>query len=78
MGSVDRHSGGELIPIHDFYIHPDYNYGPDNDIALLRFERYLEFSDTIQPIPLATKRPAVGERARVSGWGYGLVSINPA
>lgn len=72
VGSVDRHDGGQLVPVHDFYIHPDYNYEADNDIALIRLERNLEFSDLIQPIPLATRRPVAGERAIVSGWGYGL------
>lgn len=74
VGSVDRHDGGHLVPVHDFYIHPDYNYEADNDIAVIRLERNLEFSDLIQPILLATRRPEAWEKAIVSGWGYGLVS----
>lgn len=40
-----------------------------NDVALLRLEEPIIFSDNIQPIPLATSEVPVGEKVIISGWG---------
>ena len=52
--------------------HPGYDAGStDNDIALLRLSRDVEFSGSVQPACLPTQ-PAnayAGRQAAVSGWG---------
>lgn len=69
-GSSFWNSGGTLVAVSDYIAHKEYS--SDNmgsDIAVLRLVTPLEFSDTIQPISLATISPPNGAAAVVTGWG---------
>lgn len=60
--------------------HEDFNTNPiSNDIALLRLESPVEYTDNIQPVCLPGGRSEeIGSRGFVTGWGltqeYGLIS----
>lgn len=70
MGSSDRIVGGTSIPASNIIYHEQYDpYTIENDVALIRLRQPVQFSDKIQPIPLATKDPAPGTTVLVSGWG---------
>ncbi|XP_073845448.1 trypsin beta-like [Musca autumnalis] len=50
--------------------HTGYNKNTHvNDVGLIILTKPLEYSQTVQPIPLALERPESGHTAIVSGWG---------
>lgn len=50
--------------------HSGYNKNTHvNDIGLIILSENLEYSSAIQPIPLALRKPSVGDTAVVTGWG---------
>ncbi|KAF2895868.1 hypothetical protein ILUMI_10303 [Ignelater luminosus] len=61
------------LKIEEKIVHPDYGSRKSkNDIALLRLDRNIEFTDFIQPICLPVSEaldPSVGSRLTVVGWG---------
>ncbi|XP_061398828.1 trypsin delta-like [Musca vetustissima] len=68
VGSRFYNSGGEVVGISEVKIHPSYRRS-DNDIALLKLSKPLEFSDNIKNITIARKAPADGTAVVTSGWG---------
>ncbi|XP_026730522.1 collagenase-like [Trichoplusia ni] len=77
-GVVNLTRPGIIFETTDFYNHPLYNNNlpgvvQPNDIGLLRFNRDLEFSDTIQPIRLQRTADRdinyAGVISIASGWG---------
>ncbi|GBP51874.1 Trypsin-3, partial [Eumeta japonica] len=70
-GSTWR-KNGTIIPIAEVTPHPEYdNPAFDKDVAVMRTVSPIEFTDTIQPVPLPTKgRPMRGRTdVCVIGWG---------
>lgn len=72
MGTIYRNRGGEERWIRLIIQHKDFE--PEtykNDIAIIIMERSVDFSDTIQPIPLASigEDLKAGTLATVTGWG---------
>ncbi|XP_013102958.1 trypsin alpha-4 [Stomoxys calcitrans] len=69
-GSTTWNAGGTLVSVAAFKKHQGYSIvSMMNDIAVLRLSSSLTFGPTIKPIELATKAPADGAIAAVSGWG---------
>ncbi|XP_070145262.1 trypsin alpha-like [Drosophila kikkawai] len=69
VGSTAR-SNGTVFKVQAKMSHPKFENGsPPNDIALLRLEKPLMMSDSVQPIPLVKKVPAAGSIATATGWG---------
>lgn len=71
-GSTSKYSGGEVVNVKYIYIHPQYNSNTfDNDVAVMKLERPLTFSDKIQPVQMAYKGMVIpdGNMVTVSGWG---------
>ncbi|XP_017030077.1 serine protease SP24D [Drosophila kikkawai] len=67
-GSNDRFSGGILSQVVEVIFHENYgNF--ENDIALLRLEEPLIYSDSIQPIALPTFDTPADVDIVISGWG---------
>ena len=66
---------GRKYEIDTIIVHQNYTYLTglkgviENDIALMKLKDNLEFSDTVQPIPLAREWTDSGVGALVSGWG---------
>lgn len=70
MGSSDRREGGQHRIASNIIYHEQYDEDEIfNDVALIRVRRPFEYSDTIQPITLASSVPAPGTVALASGWG---------
>ncbi|XP_026319140.1 trypsin epsilon-like, partial [Hyposmocoma kahamanoa] len=70
-GSTWR-KNGTIIPIAEVIPHPEYdNPRFDKDVAVMRTVDPIEFTNTIQPIPLTWRgRPMIGDtQFVVSGWG---------
>lgn len=70
-GSEMRSRGGQIIFVRNIVIHPDYQSGPINDVAILKLKTKLVFGRGVMPIglpPRGYKFPA-GTSLLVSGWG---------
>lgn len=53
VGAHDRRSSGQLIPIAQLIIHPNYDEGRStNDIGIIKLARPITFTNEIQPICL--------------------------
>lgn len=72
VGSVMREEGDQYS-IVEIISHPGY---PKADIALLRTDNEIEFTDNIKPISIAGFQPADYSVARVYGWGRNEVSTD--
>lgn len=60
----------QVIRLDYIILHPDYvDSGFINDIALLRLEKPVTFSDYVRPICLPTSEPKSGTTCTVTGWG---------
>ncbi|XP_073845133.1 trypsin alpha-4-like [Musca autumnalis] len=69
-GSTTWNAGGTLVSLAAYKIHEGYNsWTMVNDIAVIRLSSSLTFGSTMKSIGLATKAPANGAAAVVSGWG---------
>ena len=67
-GSTNRLIGGVLKQVVEITVHE--NYGNFiNDVALLKLDSPLVFSQNIKAIPLATSDASVGSSVIISGWG---------
>ncbi|XP_017047442.1 trypsin beta-like [Drosophila ficusphila] len=82
VGSSLKSSDGTLIQVEAIISHEEYkNVTNGKDIAVMRLSESLEFSNKVQPIPLAEKNPLPGSLAMASGWGAMAVredlSISP-
>lgn len=69
MGSNYTRGGGQLYKIKNVIAHEKYTGVTDYDIALIRVAGKFIYSDTVQPIPLATEEPKDGEMVVVTGYG---------
>jgi hypothetical protein len=70
IGNDVAGSGGEIIPVKQIILHPDYAGGPD-DLALLR----LQWPSTYRPVRLAQPNESAywdgaGDYATALGWGF--------
>ncbi|XP_001600824.4 uncharacterized protein LOC100116291 isoform X3 [Nasonia vitripennis] len=60
----------QVIRLDYIILHPDYvDISFVNDIALLRLEKPLTFSDYVRPVCLPTSEPKIGTTCTVTGWG---------
>merc|ERR1711963_1200305 len=79
-GSTDAYNGGQLIEIEKYIEYPkkmDPNTN-EHDIIILKLKTPLKFNDNVQPICLATKDPADGQKCYISGWGVSKTgNMNP-
>lgn len=67
-GSTNRLVGGVVRQVIKIIVHE--NYGDFiNDVALLKLDSSLVYSDNIQPIALASSEVPVGSSVVISGWG---------
>ncbi|XP_043063876.1 trypsin alpha-like [Drosophila ficusphila] len=77
VGSSLANSNGTLIQVAAIKSHEDY---PDplknNDIAVMRLSKPLQFSSKVQAIPLAERNPSPGTLAMAFGWG--AVKVTPS
>lgn len=60
----------QLSPIDHIALHPQYvDDGFFNDLAVLRLEKPVTFSDYVRPICLPDREPEGGALCTVTGWG---------
>ncbi|XP_043642394.1 trypsin alpha [Drosophila teissieri] len=73
VGSSEHASGGHVLSLQRVIAHGDYNaQSHDNDLALLILNARLNFTEHLQPVPLAALAhpPTADTRLLVSGWGF--------
>ncbi|XP_016986391.2 trypsin beta [Drosophila rhopaloa] len=73
VGSSEHASGGHVLSLRQVITHGGYNpQSHDNDLALLILNARLNYTEHLQPVPLATLRdpPTADTRLLVSGWGF--------
>ncbi|XP_043662033.1 trypsin alpha-like [Drosophila teissieri] len=74
-GSVSKKSNGTLVKVaavkvHEYYVHKESPvFDVRNDIAVVRLSERLEFTNKVQPIPLAESNPEPGTMSFATGWG---------
>lgn len=74
-GATQLEAGGTPMGCQTINIHPAYNRQRlTNDIALISTASEVEFSDFVQPIPIAKSYMADKSPALISGWG--LLKVN--
>ncbi|KAF2881376.1 hypothetical protein ILUMI_24819 [Ignelater luminosus] len=74
LGSVNQsqpvEQGRVVVETAEKYVHPSYNpFTLANDIALVRLQKPVNFTDRIQPISLASHNTPANKTLTVSGWG---------
>jgi len=76
LGAHDRSSSNgheQFFKASNLVYHRNYNRPSsiNNDIALIKLDRPVQFNKYIQPVclPTTTQRPAVGDICYISGWG---------
>ncbi|XP_071052653.1 brachyurin-like [Onthophagus taurus] len=64
-------SGSITVQTTTAFVHEGYNSNLNNDVALIKLNEPIAFSNVIQPIDLPSKGDTAitGETLRVSGWG---------
>ncbi|XP_016967465.1 trypsin alpha-like [Drosophila biarmipes] len=77
-GTAMSNSGGIVVEVaairaHEVFKMSKFKY----DIGLMRLSEPLEFTNKVQPIPLAEWNPPRGSPAFSSGWGASFVENNP-
>lgn len=71
-GSSQYARGGQLLAVQRIHRHEGYSATTYNlDVALLQLERELVYTQTVQPVALATRNAMLPPQAKlfVSGWG---------
>lgn len=74
-GSSSKSAGGTIIKVERIIKHPENGIRFDNDVALLKLARPLQFGKTIKKIELANGETPAGTECRASGWGKNNISI---
>ncbi|XP_017782137.1 PREDICTED: chymotrypsin-1-like [Nicrophorus vespilloides] len=70
VGSNQLNAGGEKYKVSKVIYHENYDSSAiKNDVAVLKLEKPLTFSKTVQPIPLASSSIGANEDCVLSGWG---------
>ncbi|XP_063979971.1 uncharacterized protein LOC135163987 isoform X2 [Diachasmimorpha longicaudata] len=60
----------QILPLDHVILHPEYvDNGYINDVAVLRLEKPVTFSDYVRPICLPDREPKSGTSCTVTGWG---------
>lgn len=69
-GSTSRKSSGTLVKVDSVILHENFVFKfLQNDIAVVRLSERLEFTNQVQPIPLAETNPEPGTMSLAAGWG---------
>ncbi|CAG4965106.1 unnamed protein product [Colias eurytheme] len=72
LGSSLANSGGVLYTVESFIIHPQYTvYNNDNDVAILRTQKFITYGPNITNIGIAGPGYILGDNTPVTivGWG---------
>ncbi|XP_059224579.1 trypsin-like [Stomoxys calcitrans] len=70
LGSNEYEKGGEWVAVKSLKYHEGFNpLSMMNDIAVIKMSSPVRQSAKIRYIPMATKTPATGTSAMVTGWG---------
>lgn len=68
--------GGTEYVVDRVVHHPEYNSETlENDIALVRTDREIVFSNLVAAIPFSNAHVGAGVTSRTSGWGSTVVSV---
>lgn len=71
VGANEWFTGGVLHDVSDIIVHENYIYADDiNDIAVIRVEPPIEFTEKVQPIKYTAKAVPPGSILQTTGWGY--------
>lgn len=72
VGSSTQNDGGDLIPISNIMVHPNYSrpIRNDNDVAVLRLGQTITVSETVRPIAVAAPTNQLNANSSVllAGW----------
>lgn len=78
VGTNKLQSGGSRYKIDKPIIHEEFGNPPfSHDLALVRLQSSLQFSDNVKPIKYSKKVVKAGSNLQVSGWGLLWVRYKP-
>jgi secreted trypsin-like serine protease len=68
--SKEQATETDFYSVADYQQHPSFNeYNYNNDICVIKLDRDVEYSDSIQPICLEKESAKASETTFVAGWG---------
>ncbi|XP_011177386.1 serine protease SP24D [Zeugodacus cucurbitae] len=67
-GSINRTAGGVVVDVASVTTHPNF-FDYNNNIAVLKLVTSLNFTNLIQPIPIASMDVPDGVGVNIAGWG---------
>ncbi|XP_001600807.1 trypsin beta [Nasonia vitripennis] len=69
-GSSLRNKGGKLYPVAEYIVHENYTKVTfDNDIALIKVNKSIEFNELQQVIRISYREPKTCDKLQLSGFG---------
>ena len=69
-GSTNIKGNGTIHQALNITIHPQFDStNKDYDVAFITVSEPFEFSDSEQPLRIATSEPRAGDVSLISGWG---------
>ncbi|XP_070204002.1 transmembrane protease serine 9-like isoform X2 [Littorina saxatilis] len=71
-GTSSRYTGEQRVNVSGGMLYPDYSSYLDNDIAVLRLARPLEFNSRVSALCLPEPSSQLPEQCTIAGWGRDL------
>lgn len=80
VGTVTLSSGGNLLNVQKFILHPNFQQTSRyivNDVALIKLTSAINYNVNMRALDLASSTPGAGARATVIGWGLNENGVIP-
>lgn len=77
VGSSNRTSGGQIIPIQECVPHKDFNFWQAvYDIGVIKLRSPVKLNENVTVLELAKNHIPIGKKVMISGWGLVKVRRN--
>ncbi|XP_038207761.1 trypsin, alkaline C-like [Zerene cesonia] len=74
VGSSLANSGGQVLNVGSFIIHPNYSAaGSDNDVAILRAQSFINYGTNVNRISIAGSNYNLNDNTAVTVMGWGAI-----
>ncbi|XP_045491591.1 trypsin, alkaline C-like [Colias croceus] len=74
VGSSLANSGGQVLNVDSFIIHPNYDFfSEDNDVAILRTQSFINYGQNVNRIAIAGSNYNLNDNTMVTIMGWGAI-----